>query len=677
MDPERSGDTKPQITAEQSEFVAHLINEALRQPTEQRVTYLAAIAGVDEAVRSLVMSIFEHDGFRTRDLPESPPRPQGDAFEPTVHAKLSITPFESGMTLGPYTLREQLGRGGFGEVWRADRCDPNMTVAIKVIRPDRTDPTNLARFAAESQALALLDHPNIAKIHDAGVNDDLVPYLVMEYVQGVPLSDYCDRERLTITQRLELMAKICDAVHHAHTQGLIHRDLSPDNILVTIHEQQTPEPKIVDFGIAKSLNKHFRLTDQTLTQDLNTLIGKPAYMAPEQAEAKQIGVDTRTDIFSLGVILYEMLTGVLPIGPEQLREQAIDAVLAMLRGKRPDPTTRILSLSDEQSRSAAEHRRLAHSDELRRLLSGRVQHLPMKALRVDRTKRFSSAAAMALDIRNYLEGKDFIEAVAEPWRDRALRHVKRHNLFYAAAAMVMTVLVGGGVGTTWGFRNAEIAKAAEVRERAHAETEAARRIGVMSGQTDFLKHLDVWLRQFENTPEVRVRVLSESLQLLLQMEDEFGSHDEWLRNVAWHEEMLGDVLCNPDVPSLGRIDEGLKSYQQSLRRLISIYNRTRARCAGEDLFLAMLNYASVTSRLAGQLAPTDARIPGLWQVSYCAYRFCLNAIDYADVMGLHSAQKIILRGLSDCAGALDLPAATAVERGSGDALDCEAIFAQL
>jgi eukaryotic-like serine/threonine-protein kinase len=388
------------------------------------------------------------------------------------------TGFQPGMAIGPYVLRKRLGRGGFGEVWRAERRQPDMTVAIKVIRPDRVDKTNLARFSAESQALALLDHPNIARIYDAGVTDNGIPYLVMEYVQGVPLDEYCDRERLTIRQRLELMARICGAVHHAHTQGIIHRDLSPDNILIAVHETDEPQPKIVDFGIAKAINKNLRLTDHTLTQDLNTLLGKPAYMAPEQAEATQSGVDTRTDIFSLGVILYEMLTGVLPISMKQLRDASIEAVLAALRGERPDPSTRFETLDDETSRNAAHHRGVSDPRDLHRLLRGRMQHLPMKAMRPERTKRFSSAAAMATDIRNYLEDKDFVEAAPEPWSDRAGRWIKRHKMPFVAAVLIAVSLVAGII-TTWAMWQAERARAAAVaatNEEIHQAWEARKQL---------------------------------------------------------------------------------------------------------------------------------------------------------------------------------------------------------
>ena len=351
-----------------------------------------------------------------------------------------------GSQIGPYKLLEKVGEGAFGEVWRAQRPEPRMTVAIKIIRRDRIDKASRARFAKEAQALAELDHPNITKIHDAGVTDDGLPYIVMEYVQGIPLNEYCDRERLTIRERLALMATVCDAVNHAHLTGIMHRDLSPDNILVTVHENETPQPKIVDFGIAKAVNPNVRLSQDTVTEDLNTLIGKPAYMSPEQAEASQAGVDARTDIFALGAILYELLTGILPISKKDLQQAGIVAIIEMLRGERCAPAAKFETLGTEDARAAASSRGFADLEGLGRVLRGRLQHLPMKALRVDRMKRFSSAATMATDIRRYLRHEDYVEAAAEPAWDKVVRSVKRNKWTYAVSAPALLLVVALVVG---------------------------------------------------------------------------------------------------------------------------------------------------------------------------------------------------------------------------------------
>ena len=370
--------------------------------------------------------------------------------------------YTKGQMIGPYKLRSALGHGGFGEVWVAERSKPTMNVALKLIRADKVDKKSLARFEVERQALALLSHENIARIHDAGYTDDGLPYFAMEYVQGEKLTSYCDRHCLTIEKRLELFACICDAVHYAHMQGLIHRDLSPDNILVSIDQKKQPIPKIIDFGIAKAVNPNLLLTDRTLSLEFNVMIGKLEYMSPEQAEGGKIGIDTRSDIFSLGVILYELLAGVLPLSREDLKQKAIDELLSVIRfGVRPDPSTGFGKLDDESKSATAFARGKKDISEIAKVLASRLKHLPMKAMRHDRAKRFTSASAMALDIRNYLEDKPYIEAAAESKWDKFKMTVRRNPAPYITAALVFITLVAGVSATTWQWQEALDAKAEE------------------------------------------------------------------------------------------------------------------------------------------------------------------------------------------------------------------------
>lgn len=410
--------------------------------------------------------------------PREHPRPAGDAEhqEPDPWAK--------GDRVGPFTLRRKIGKGGFGEVWLATREHPRLTVAVKVLKRGVTDRGHIIRFEAEAQALAYLDHEYIAKILHAGAARGL-PYIAMEYVEGVPLTRYCDDRRLSIDQRLELMARVCEGIQHAHQRGLIHRDLSPDNILVTeitrnrkdLREQDRglvvdrfddrvvlPVPKIVDFGLAKAVEKSVRLADGTITIDLGKMMGKPEYMAPEQAQHRPLEVDVRSDVFALGVILYEMLTGVLPLPRERLRQEGVQAIRDT---PRPNPYTRFIALDVEQAAGLAAVRGRLDRDRLAKLLRHRVRHLVDKALRLEPRNRFSSAAAFGRDIRNYLQDKNFDQAAAEPWHAIARRHIRRHWLPYGAAAAVVLALVIGIVGLGAGIGRATVA------ERVARDNEAA------------------------------------------------------------------------------------------------------------------------------------------------------------------------------------------------------------
>lgn len=427
------------------------------------------------------MSATPEDDPHQNDLPPTGAQPVGGdptlPPEPSGEDAIALKGYfyQRGHQVGAYTLRSPLGKGGFGEVWRAERRNPNMTAAVKLIRPDRADDASLARFSAECQALALLDHPGIARIHDAGVSADGSPYLAMEYIHGVPLAEFCDREKLSIVARLGLLAEIADAVHHAHTQGIIHRDLKPENILVTIHEGGEPSPRIVDFGIAKAVNKNVRLTDMTITHDLNTMIGTPSYMSPEQLESTQAGVDTRTDIFALGVICYELLAGVLPLSDRD-DASGLEGMLRLIRAERPEPIVRYAQLPSDNREAIAYRRAELTPVQLERVLRTRVRHIPMKAMRPERHKRFSSAAAMAQDIRHYLADEDFVEAAAESRVERVTRSIRRNKAGYGAAGAFLVLLIGGAISTTIGMQMA-IRAEAEARDEAErantAEKQAA------------------------------------------------------------------------------------------------------------------------------------------------------------------------------------------------------------
>ena len=336
---------------------------------------------------------------------------------------------------GRYTLVEVIGEGGMGSVYLASQTEPvKRQVALKLIKTGMDSRGVLARFDAERQALALMDHPNIARIYDGGVTPAGQPFFVMELVQGVPLTEYCDQQRLTVKARLELFVPVCQAVQHAHQKGIIHRDLKPGNVLVTEVDGR-PTPKVIDFGVAKATEQ--KLTDMSFA-DTGAIVGTPAYMSPEQADPSSMDIDTRTDVYALGVMLYELLTGSPPIDARQFKRGAILEMLRMVREVDPPrPSTR-LSTADALPNIAAN--RSIEPARLAKLLRGELDWVVMKALEKDRTRRYDTANGLARDIERYL-ADEVVEARPPSRGYRLKKFVRRHKGSVIAASAVSASLV--------------------------------------------------------------------------------------------------------------------------------------------------------------------------------------------------------------------------------------------
>jgi eukaryotic-like serine/threonine-protein kinase len=367
-------------------------------------------------------------------------------------------------TIGPYRLLQPLGQGGMGVVWLAEQHHPvRRQVALKVIKVGMDTRQVVGRFEAERQALAVMDHPAIATVFDGGATDDGRPYFAMEYVRGEPITSYCDRQRLTTQERLELFIQVCEGVQHAHQKGIIHRDLKPSNVLVTVQDDRAV-PKIIDFGVAKATAQP--LTEHSLFTELGMIIGTLDYMSPEQAEMGGLDIDTRTDVYALGVILYELLTGALPFDRDTLRNAALDDVRRTIREKEPARPSARVKERGAASAEAAERRRTEPA-RLASRLRGDLDSITLKALEKDRTRRYQTANAFAMDVRRYLRHEP-ISAQAPSTLYRMQRFIRRHRVGAAAAVALLVALVLGVTGTALGLVRARRAEAQARQEAAIA-----------------------------------------------------------------------------------------------------------------------------------------------------------------------------------------------------------------
>jgi serine/threonine protein kinase/tetratricopeptide (TPR) repeat protein len=402
--------------------------------------------------------------------------------QPTDSAE-TVAPRSSetaGSSIGPYKLLQQIGEGGMGTVWMAEQTEPvRRIVALKVIKAGMDSALVIARFEAERQALALMDHPNIAKVLDAGSTEGGRPFFVMELVKGTPITKYCDTHRLTVRQRLELFVSVCQALQHAHQKGIIHRDLKPSNVLIAPYDGR-PVVKVIDFGVAKATGP--RLTERTLFTEFGAMIGTLEYMSPEQAELNNLDIDTRSDIYSLGVLLYELLTGTTPLNMPRLRGAALAAILMMIQEEEPPrPSTRLSSSKDSLPSISAQ--RQTEPAKLPKLVRGDLDWIVMKALEKDRNRRYETANGLARDIERFLH-EEPVEACPPKVGYRLRKFVRRNKGPVLAATTILLVLVGGIFGTTWGMLRAKAAARAEKQARETAEQREVETKAVL----DFVEH---------------------------------------------------------------------------------------------------------------------------------------------------------------------------------------------
>ena len=415
-----------------------IVAAALAIDPEQRAGYLSQACGGDPALLDQAQALL-------RAKAETVISPAGQAIAGSIGGVEAA--FGPGARIGPYKLSSQLGEGGMGVVYRAQQLQPiHRDVALKIIKPGMDSKQVIARFESERQALAMMDHPNIARVFDAGATSTGRPYFVMEWVDGIPIGRYCDSKRLSVKERIELFLDVCQAIQHAHQKGIIHRDIKPSNILVAEKDGKAA-PKVIDFGLAKALGPDLSGGDRTeMMTELGTVMGTLAYMSPEQADLFHRDIDTRSDIYSLGAVLYELLTGTTPLTRERLAKVTPIEALRRVREEEPGaPSARV-----RQSAAAAATAALRQSDPVRlpKLLQGELDWIAGKALEKDRARRYQTANALARDLERYME-REPVEAGPPSAAYRVRKFVQKHRLWLGAAAAFTALLVAGVVVSSW------------------------------------------------------------------------------------------------------------------------------------------------------------------------------------------------------------------------------------
>lgn len=437
-------------------FVACL---EIDSPDERRA-FLDKVCGANWKLRADIDLLLREQETLGSFL-EAPARPARGGPEAPVSESV-------GSAIGPYKLLQLIGEGGMGTVYLAEQDQPvRRRVALKVIKPGMDSAQVIARFEAERQALALMEHQNIARVLDGGTTAMGRPYFVMELVNGLPITEYCDTNCLTPRARLELFVPVCHAIQHAHQKGIIHRDIKPSNVMVTLYDGK-PVPKVIDFGVAKAIDQ--RLTARTMFTAFGQIVGTWEYMSPEQAALSGLDVDTRSDIYSLGVLAYELLTGSTPLEQKQLRAAAFDEILRLVREEEPPTPSARLSDSGERLPTISAQRQTEPA-RLRRLVRGELDWIVMRALEKDRRRRYETASDLARDVERHLHDEP-VDACPPSARYRLYKFIRRHRASVASALLVFLALIGGVIATSWQMYRAERALHGEEEQRGIAESKA-------------------------------------------------------------------------------------------------------------------------------------------------------------------------------------------------------------
>jgi serine/threonine protein kinase len=531
-----------------------------------RAAYIARACGEDTELRhgveKLVAAHFRAGSFmEPLDASHSP-----QVLEPLLGGRGGAPVAEPirevpGVAIGPYKLLEQIGEGGFGVVFMAEQLQPlRRKVALKVLKPGMDTRQVVARFEAERQALALMDHPHIAHVFDGGETSSGRPYFVMELVRGVPITDFCDRNQLPVRERLQLFVSVCQAVQHAHQKGIIHRDLKPSNVLVTMHDDKAV-PKVIDFGIAKATSQ--QLTEKTLFTNFAQMLGTPLYMSPEQAQMSGLDIDTRSDIYSLGVLLYELLTGTTPFDQERMRTVAYDEMQRIIREEEPPrPSTRISTLGPAAVTVSAN--RSSEPKQLSQLCRRELDWIVMKALEKDRNRRYESANAFAADVERYLHDES-VEACPPSLRYWFRKFARRNKvllctIFAVSVAVVLAVAV---LVVSVVVISRERTEAMRQRDDAQAQRQRARR----AVDKMFTEVAEKWLAQQPRLEPLQKQFLEEALRFYEELAQEHSTDPKVRLETAKANHRVG--LIRQKLGDHALAEEGLNRAIDLLDRLVA------------------------------------------------------------------------------------------------------------
>ena len=613
---------------------------AIKKPPVERSDYLKAACGEDADLLARVEALLKARDVEDNFLKSPVLDPKATLGEPP----LTEGP---GTVIGRYKLLEKIGEGGMAVVYMAEQQKPlRRRLALKIIKLGMDTKQVIARFEAERQVLAIMDHPNIAKVIDAGATETGRPYFVMELVKGVSITEYCDKNKLNIQERLDLFIQVCSAVQHAHQKGIIHRDIKPTNVMVTMHDDQSV-PKVIDFGISKATSQ--KLTEKTLFTRYAQMIGTPEYMSPEQAQFSGPDVDTRTDIYSLGVLLYELLTGTTPFDSEKLREAGYLEIQRIIREEEPPKPSTKLSTMGEVLAEIAEHHK-TNPDLLPRMIRGDLDWIVMKTLEKDRARRYDTATELVADIERHLNHEP-VKAAAPSILYRLHKFIRRHRVSVTAGFLVAAAMIVGCVLATYGLVRARLDRNRAVRSEQVAEqrlVEAQRQAKITEAVNEFInkdllasadpartRGRDVTIREvldaaskkveekFKNEPLIEAAI-RETMGRIYRKLGEFKSAEPHLeRALQIHQEELGKqhlktlysmsnlaVLCHTQ----RKYKEAERQFSDALtefRRILGDENRTTLSCTINlaSVYKAMGRHAEAED-LYGRALEVSRRVLG-------------------------------------------------------------------